>query len=244
MRLISVLLMGIILITFFITNPKTSDFDSFANVYIRKNFEEAGVTAQKYISMVVRSISNLEEARKTGARIIIEDYYLFSIFRMESNHFSFDVLGILGQFIVLGHSIDTPLINKLYQEPKVILNENRDIYPNSYNSKRIFVPIKSELIVESRVIGGQPLDVFVFDELGFDRYTKILKGKKEIFSPISELSFSTSNYTKKSSIVQRGYYYLVHDNTTLGLVSPKQKTSIQIDLPSNVRMTVSLKDIY
>lgn len=94
----SLIIILIFLIGLYATNPSKHDFNEYATKYIEDEIRNYGITSNSYIDSLLGTITGKIVGSTTNIVFTREDYYLFSIYRIEGIDIDYEFIGVFKKF--------------------------------------------------------------------------------------------------------------------------------------------------
>lgn len=231
----------VLLIGLYATNPTKTEFKEYANEYIKNEVKSAGVTSDSFIDSLLGIISGYIAEKAVDIAVTRDNYYLFSIYKIEGAELNYKFLGIFRKFIPIKDIINVKKINLNFKDPRAIFDQKVQIKEDHYHYIELNLEGLTEINVIAEMTSGPQVDIYFMDKNNFEIWKKrsLLSDEKVSYYP--DLSCLDSRKMNKKASLNKGIYYLVTDNTDFGQNIPPMNFEDDI---SDVKITVLLKEKY
>lgn len=236
------ILLLIILLALYATNPSKSDFKEYAGNVISSEIKEKGVTSNNFIDGLIGTL--LGKATETAVDVIFtqKNYYLFSIFEVEGTDFSYKYLGIFRVFIPIEDFIDVSKINLNFQDWRAVVDEDITVEEDYYTYFNITLDSPAEVKISTKLLSGPEVEMFYIKQEDFPLWEGLFNGNGQSSGPsyYTELSQSGGIEIEKEAALDQGDYCLIIENSNAGEIAPP--FNFQNDV-SQINVKVTLKDL-
>jgi hypothetical protein len=231
----------LIVLTLYATNPTKEDFKDYANNTIASEIQNAGVTANTFIDSLISIISGNIAEKAADIMYSRNNYYLFSIYQVQGIDFDYKYLGIFRLFMPINDFIDVKKINISFRDERAVIDESFSIEEDYYTYYNIPIEGPTEVKISGQVLSGPQIDMYLIRSTELTSWENIINGTESNLSYFTELSQSGGNSIEKASTLDKGTYVLILDNTDVGDTMPS--LNFQNDI-SNIDIKVTLKELY
>lgn len=224
------LVLIIISITLYATNPSKYEFKEYAEEYVKNEVRSSGITSNSFIDNLIALVSGKASSLAVDYLVERDDYYLFSVYQIKGIDIDYSFIGIFKKFIAIKNSINMNAINYKFRDEITLFDNSIVIEEDHYRVFSFDLQNSAEITIEGQLTAGPEIEIFLFNEEGFISWENLMKLDylELLMNPsyLKSVSYHTGlsqmggRSIYQTSMLSPGKYYFVFDNTDLGSITP------------------------
>lgn len=211
MKKTGLIILLIIVVALYATNPTKVEFNEFAEEFIKSEVKASGVDSNSFFTNLVAAFAGEIASRTAGIAVTGDEYYLFSVYSVKGVELDYDFVGIFRKFIPIRREVNPARINQLFRDTNAILNDEIQLREDYYRTEEVTIHSPSEITIKTELISGPPIEVLFVDRRNYEKWLKRMQGQSEVdiqyYPPLSIIVDGTGKKTEQ--IDDKGTYYFI-----------------------------------